>query len=245
MNPNSGRYVWPMNILNFHIDGDPDRILEFGIRKVINAGYTGRDQASVQAHIDELKGKGIPAPEETPVYFPVFPQCVTQKEVHDVLHENDNTGEAEYVLLFHGKDVFVAAGNDHTDRKLEEVDIPKAKQLYPNFISRDVWRLEDVLDHWDSLELQSWIEKDGEKVLFQNGKLGALMGPQELIERIGKIVDLPDLDGLVVFSGTIASLFNIDYSPCFEVSINDPIKNRSLKLSTVFTPVSGWFLKKI
>ena len=33
-----------MNVLNFHIDGDPDRILEFGIRKVINAGYTGRDQ---------------------------------------------------------------------------------------------------------------------------------------------------------------------------------------------------------
>jgi len=234
-----------MNILHFNIDGNPNDVLEFKLRKVINAGYTGRDQASVMAHIEELKEKGIPAPDETPTYFPVFPKCVTQEENHEVLHENDNTGEAEYVLLFHGEDVFVAAGNDHTDRKLEEVDIPKAKQVYPNFISRDVWRLSDVLDHWDSLEIKSWIINAGKKVLFQESNLSALMAPQELIKRIRKIVKLPVLDGLVVYSGTIASLFSIDYSPYFEVVINDPVKKRTLRQFTAFSPVSGWFLKKI
>ncbi|GAB6280090.1 MAG: DUF2848 domain-containing protein [Thermovirga sp.] len=234
-----------MNVLYFNIDGDLGNVLEFKIRNVINAGYAGRDQASVQAHIDELKEKGVPAPEETPTYFPVFPQCVLQQESHDVLHETDNTGEAEYVLLFKGEEIFVAAGNDHTDRKLEEVDIAKAKQVYPNFISREVWNLSDVIDHWDSLEIQGWIMKDGKKVLFQNGKLSSLMGPKELMKRIRQVVKLPTLDGLMVFSGTIASLFNIDYSPFFEVVLHDPIKGRTIKQATTFNPVSNWFLKEI
>ncbi len=234
-----------MNILKFSVDGDPAKILEFEVKTVVNAGYTGRDQASVQAHIEELKEKGVPAPEETPVYFPVFPEGVLQEERHDVLKDTDNTGEAEYVLLFKDGAVYVAAGNDHTDRKLEEIDIPKAKQVYPNFISKDVWKLEDVLPHWDSLEIRSWILKDGERKLFQEGKLSALMGPEELIRRVGEVVDLPSNDGLMVFSGTIASLYGIDFSPYFEVSLHDPVMGRTITQATSFNLVTNWFRKKV
>ena len=46
-----------------------EKIIDFVPKHIINAGYTGRDQAAVQAHIDELKEEGIPAPDKTPVYF--------------------------------------------------------------------------------------------------------------------------------------------------------------------------------
>lgn len=234
-----------MNVLKFHINGNPNDVLEFEVKTVVNAGYTGRDQAAVQAHIDELKEKGIPAPEETPVYFPVFQEGVLQKERFDVLHEDDNTGEAEYALLYANGEVFVAAGNDHTDRKLEEVDIPKAKQVYPNFISKDVWRLADVKDHWDQIVIRSWIKQDGRKVLFQEGNLSALMGPEELMERMEEVIKVESTDGLMVFSGTIASIFSIDYSPYFEVELDDTVTGRKLNLFTEFSPIRSWFLKKV
>ena len=234
-----------MNVLKFHINGNPNDVLEFEVKTVVNAGYTGRDQAAVQAHIDELKEKGIPAPEETPVYFPVFQEGVLQKERFDVLHEDDNTGEAEYALLYANGEVFVAAGNDHTDRKLEEVDIPKAKQVYPNFISKDVWRLADVKDHWDQIVIRSWIKQDGRKVLFQEGNLSALMGPEELMERMEEVIKVESTDGLMVFSGTIASIFSIDYSPYFEVELDDTVTDRKLNLFTEFSPIRSWFLKKV
>lgn len=234
-----------MNVLKFHINGNPNDVLEFEVKTVVNAGYTGRDQAAVQAHIDELKEKGIPAPEETPVYFPVFQEGVLQKERFDVLHEDDNTGEAEYALLYANGEVFVAAGNDHTDRKLEEVDIPKAKQVYPNFISKDVWRLADVKDHWDQIVIRSWIRQDGRKVLFQEGNLSALMGPEELMERMAEVIKVESTDGLMVFSGTIASIFSIDYSPYFEVELDDTVTGRKLNLFTEFSPIRSWFLKKV
>ena len=234
-----------MNVLKFHINGNPNDVLEFEVKTVVNAGYTGRDQAAVQAHIDELKEKGIPAPEETPVYFPVFQEGVLQKEAFDVLHEDDNTGEAEYALLYANGEIFVAAGNDHTDRKLEEVDIPKAKQVYPNFISKDVWRLADVKDHWDQIVIRSWIRQDGSKVLFQEGNLSALMGPEELMERMAEVIKVESTDGLMVFSGTIASIFSIDYSPYFEVELDDTVTGRKLNLFTEFSPVTSWFRKKV
>jgi hypothetical protein len=234
-----------MNVMKFHINGNPNDVLEFEVKTVVNAGYTGRDQAAVQAHIDELKEKGIPAPEETPVYFPVFQEGVLQKETFDVLHEDDNTGEAEYALIYAGGEIFVAAGNDHTDRKLEEVDIPKAKQVYPNFISKDVWRLADVKDHWDKIVIRSWIRQDGKKVLFQEGNLSALMGPDELMKRMDDVIDIESTDGLMVFSGTIASIFGIDYSPYFEVELDDTVTGKKLGLFTEFKPITSWFKKKV
>ncbi|MCA1784687.1 MAG: DUF2848 family protein, partial [Desulfobacteraceae bacterium] len=34
---------------------------------MVNAGFTGRDQAEVRHHLDELSAKGIPVPDETPL----------------------------------------------------------------------------------------------------------------------------------------------------------------------------------
>ena len=42
----------------------------FEVRRLINAGYTGRDQAAVRHHIEELRAHGVPAPAGTPTCTP-------------------------------------------------------------------------------------------------------------------------------------------------------------------------------
>ncbi|MCD8162122.1 MAG: DUF2848 domain-containing protein [Synergistaceae bacterium] len=108
-----------------------EKVIDFIPKHIINAGYTGRDQAAVQAHIDELKEEGIPAPDKTPVYFVKFIDKITQSGGFEVLDETDHSGEAKFALFFAKDEIYVGVGSDHTDRKLETVDIPKAKRYIP------------------------------------------------------------------------------------------------------------------
>lgn len=219
-----------------------EKNIDFMPIHIINAGYTGRDQAAVQAHIDELKEEGIPAPEKTPVYFTKFEERITQENFFEVLDETDHSGEAEFVLLFDNGEIYVGAGSDHTDRKLETVDIPKAKQIYPNTISRDLWRLPDVSDHWDDLIIRSWIKVDETRVLFQEAPLTAMLSANDIIGRVKKLlVDPENTQGLVVYSGTVASIIKADYSPYFEVEIEDPVLGRKLRNYYEMKPRSMWY----
>ena len=216
--------------------------LSLDVRRIINAGYTGRDQAAVQAHIDELKEEGIPAPDKTPTYFPKFADRLTQEESFEVLDETDHSGEAEFVLLFSGGKIYVGTGSDHTDRKLEMVDIPKAKQVYVNTISRDLWDLADVQGHWDEIVLRSWVKQGGKKVLFQEATLDAMLAPDDLIGRVkALLVDPSDMEGLVIYSGTVAALTKADYSSYFEVELDDPKLGRKIGQHYELKPVSKWF----
>lgn len=219
-----------------------ERVIDFIPKHIINAGYTGRDQAAVQAHIDELKEEGIPAPDKTPVYFSKFTDKLTQSEEFEVLDETDHSGEAEFALFFDKSEIYVGVGSDHTDRKLETIDIPKAKQIYPNTISKELWKLSDVIGHWDDIIIRSWIKADGEKKLFQEAKLTAMLDAADLAERAKKLLcDPKDTEGLVVYSGTVASLFKADYSPYFETELEDPILGRRLGNVYEMTCKSSWY----
>ncbi len=228
-----------MPLLQFRINGDPNDILEFTVKKIVNAGYTGRDQKEVQKHIDELKEKGIPGPEEIPTYFPKFKDRITQTNKAETLDQAGHTGEAEYVLLCTREEVYVAAGSDHTDRVLEQTSIPRAKQLFPNFISEDVWRLSEIRNHFDSIILRSHTEHEGKKILFQEAPLAALLSPDELLERVKNIVS--DTDGLVVYSGTVAAMADMDCTPVFEAELDDPISSRKLTCNYRLVPLTTWF----
>ena len=230
-----------MAVFTFHVNGDPENKLRFEPKMLINGGYTGRNQEEVQKHIDELKKIGVPAPEKTPVFFPKFPERLTRAEEIPCLDEKGHIGEAEYVLLVSGSDIYVSTGSDHTDRTLETVSIPKAKQMYPNTISTDAWRLEEVESYWDEISLRSWVELEGQKKLYQETTLGALLGPRDLLHYVQEIIEVADLDGLVLYSGTVAGKLEIDYSPYFEVELADPRRGLAMKSVYRFRPVTEWF----
>ena len=105
------------------------RPLIFNYNRMVNAGYVGKNQEEVRRHIRELAEKGIPGPTSTPTLYPVVCTALTTESTIEV-YENETSGEVEYVLLVVTEDeIYVGLGSDHTDRHLEETDIPRAKQI--------------------------------------------------------------------------------------------------------------------
>lgn len=214
------------NKLELFIDGDVNRRVEFVCNKIINAGYTGRNQEEVRKHVEELKKLGVPAPERIPTYYPKPAGLLTYGGILEVA-DTDNSGEAEYVLLIDKDEIFVAAGSDHTDRNLEVNSvIVKAKQMCPNVISRAVWRLADVEDHWDDIVIRAWINGNPEEI-YQEAKLSAMLGPRELLEKVRPLVD-GDLAGTAIYSGTIATLGEIRFTAKYEMTLEDKVRGKSL-----------------
>jgi|SRR5579871_1694844 len=169
-------------------------------REVILAGYTGRDRAAVQRHIDELAAEGIAPPPQVPALYRGLPGGV---QVGGDLPAGQGwcSGEVEYVLLVIGEETYVGVGSDHTDREVEQASVEASKQAFPKIISSTVWPLEALLPEWDQLVLRSWIGEGDARRLYQEGPISLIMAPPELLHLAAP--DGPP-DGLVVFSGTVA-----------------------------------------
>lgn len=226
------------NRLEFFLDGDVNRPIEFVCTKIVNAGYTGKNQAEVRKHIEELKELGVPAPDSVPTYYAKRGDLLTYGPLLEVA-DTDNSGEAEYVILIAEDDIYIAAGSDHTDRNLEVTSvIPKAKQMCPNVISRAVWRLSDVQDHWDDIIIRAWVDGNPD-VAYQEATLAAMLNPQEIIELVKPLVE-GDLVGTAIYSGTVATIGEIRFSDKFEMKLEDKARGQVLNCSYSIKPFP-WF----
>jgi hypothetical protein len=214
--------------------------LHFAYKRMVNAGYTGRNQAEVRKHIEELAQKGIPGPPTTPTLYPVIRRALVKDPVIEV-YSRETCGEAEYVLLIENENrIYVGVGSDHTDRKLEEWDIPRAKQICPNVIGATVWALEDVAGHWDALTLRCRQVVDGKETLYQEGTLARLMAPEELMAFVRSKIGAP-LDGTIIFSGTMAALTgDFAFGSRLFAELVDPKLNRRLALEYDVHPLEGF-----
>ncbi len=207
------------------------RQLTFNYSRMINAGYVGKNQEEVRRHIEELAAKGIPGPKSIPVLFPVVCHALTTDSVIEV-YGSETSGEVEYVLCVVSEDeVYVGLGSDHTDRHLEETDIPRAKQICPNLMGRTVWPLEEVENHWDDLLITANVGKAGEDTLYQEGRLGLLLNPAELISFVKSKIPGP-LENLIIFSGTMGTLTGeFIFGQKFSAKLIDEKLNRRLEIS--------------
>jgi len=206
--------------------------IHFEMRRMVNAGYTGREQEKVRKHIEELKKEGVPAPESTPTAYEMITQLVYFDEEIEVVGER-TSGEAEYVLLCSGEEVYVGVGSDHTDRELESVSIIKSKQVCPNIMSKRIWRLKETRGDWDEIILRGWVKnEEGERVLYQEALLSAMMTPEDLMGFVKNRLDDKNLNGMVIFSGTIPILTGkFVYSSYFEAELFHPRSERKLNFS--------------
>jgi hypothetical protein len=213
------------------------RPLKFKYNRMVNAGYVGKNQEEVRRHIQELAEKGIPGPTSTPTLYPVVCTALTTESVIEV-YGSETSGEVEYVLLVVSEDeIYVALGSDHTDRHLEETDIPRAKQICPNLVSRTVWPLEEVENHWDGLLLKATAVKNGEEIPYQEGRLGLLLNPSELLSFVKSKI-LGPLENLVVFSGTMGMLTGeFVFAEKFLAQCIDETLNRRIEISYQINPI--------
>lgn len=218
------------DVITARIDGNVTRTTcEW--RYCVAIGYAGRDQASVIAHVEELKAIGVPAPEIVPSMYWIDPTSLSSGTELSVIGSGCS-GEVEVFAAFdpQGKMHFTIA-SDHTDRHLETVSVSKAKQGCSKIIGNLFWSYEDVKDHWDSIEIRSWVTEPGEaERVYQNGALGDLLPPEELYALAEK--DLKALKGggaFSYFSGTLPLSGKIAYHGAFRMELKDPVLKRSMQ----------------
>jgi hypothetical protein len=119
----------------------------------------------------------------------------------------------------------MTVGSDHTDRKAETMGIALSKQLCAKPVGRELWLLDDVVAHWDQLRLRAFATIDGRRVIYQEGTLANMRPPSDLIARYGKSLS----DGTMMFCGTLGAIGGIRPASRFEVELEDPVHNRTLK----------------
>jgi hypothetical protein len=213
------------------------RQLTFEYSRMINAGYVGKNQQEVRRQIEELAAKGIPGPKSIPVLFPVVCHALTTDSVIDV-YGSETSGEVEYVLCVVSEDeVYVGLGSDHTDRHLEETDIPRSKQICPNLMSRTVWPLAELEEQWDDLLMSASVVKNTETIPYQEGRLGLLLNPAELMAFVKSKISGP-LENLIIFSGTMGMLTGeFVFGESFSAKLIDEKTSRHLELSYDVRPL--------
>lgn len=205
------------------------------VTKVVVGGWTGRDKHALQHHIDELAKIGVAAPEKTPMFYRVGVSRLSTADAIEVIGDG-SSGEVEYVLLKHAGDIWVGAGSDHTDRAVEKSGITVAKQLCDKPIARRFWRLAEIEDHWDQLQINSYIIENGVEVPYQAGSVTANLSPRELLRHFA--AEGSELDeGTLMFGGTCGVIGDVRFSRGFRIELADPVKHRAIGHSYAVIPV--------
>ncbi|MFG1244668.1 DUF2848 domain-containing protein [Xanthobacter sp. V7C-4] len=227
----------PGTTLDFtlHADGAAKR-LAVEIRHAVIAGWTGRDKAALEKHIVELEELGVPRPASTPIYYRVAAARFTTADAIECTGP-DSSGEVEFMVLESGGRRFLGVGSDHTDRTVETYGITVSKQMCDKPVAPELWGLDDVLPHWDSLIIRSFATIGGERVLYQEGPVSAMLPPGEIIAGYG-----PGLsEGTAMFCGTLAAKGGIRPAARFEFELEDPVLKRTIRhgYDVSILPIAG------
>ena len=211
--------------LGLRLDGATD--LTVTVNDLVIAGWTGRDADAIEKHIAELEAIGVPRPTTVPCFYRVATGLLTTADTIQASGV-DSSGEVEFVLYGTDDGMLVGTGSDHTDRKVETYSVTVSKQMCFKPVSRDVWRFDDVVDHWDDLVLRSWAIDDGERRLYQEGPVTAMRSPDDLI---GRYLDGADTlpAGMAMFCGTLAVHGGLAAAGRFEFEIEDPVRGRKIE----------------
>ncbi len=211
-----------------------DLLVSFETTDLIMAGWTGRDEAAVRHHIEELEALGVAPPSKTPLFYRVDPALLVANPAEITVVGETSSGEAEAVILAMADGLWVGLGSDHTDRAFEAHSVQHSKQLCRKPMAGTIWSYEEVVDDWDQLILRSHIIENGERVLYQEGPLVQLRHPEDLMSayRAEKSIEKSDLslpEGAALFCGTMPAIGGIRPSARFEMELEDPVRQRSLR----------------
>lgn len=165
------------------------------------AGYTGRDEAAVQEHIDELAAIGIAPPPSVPMFYPVESSSVSSRPEISVAGDR-TSGEIEPLYVRHAGRHFLGIASDHTDREVETRDIGESKKACPKPVASTVVEVPDLSKlSLDTARARCWV--DGQ--LYQEGTLDGLRTPQNVVELLLKNTDIGEGD-FVCLGGTLPIL---------------------------------------
>jgi hypothetical protein len=228
------------NRLHFSTSGAGSTdVLDVDVSSLVIAGWTGRDAEAMEAHIVELEKLGILRPASTPIFYRGAASLLCQSEAIEVVG-NHSSGEVEPIIVSTLDGLWLTVGSDHTDRKVETIGITISKQLCAKPVASNLWRFDNVSDHWDQLIIRSWVTRAGVRTLYQEGTLSKMRHPSDLLRLYGgDDYSLPP--GTVMFCGTLAVHGDIAPAELFEMELEDPVLKRQIAHSYRPTelPIAG------
>lgn len=207
-------------------DGTANKMV-VDIKANVMIGFAGRDIEKTMEHIKELAVIGLKEPKTIPEIYRT-PLTVTQGTCIDCCG-GGSSGELEFGILQHEGELYVCAASDHTDRSMEGYNTIKSKAVCGKPIGFDMWRYEDIKDHWDDLKMVSWQVENGKEELYQDGTAAAILPFEKLVQSAK--ASMGDIEDVMIFSGTVPLLHGLAYGTNFRAEIVDEELNRKLHLN--------------
>ncbi|MCC5977865.1 MAG: DUF2848 domain-containing protein [Salinarimonas sp.] len=200
------------------------------IDSLVVAGWTARDRAAVDHHIEELAALGVPAPSQVPLFYRLSASLLTQESDVEFLGA-EASGEVEPLLVQDGETLWLGLGSDHTDRKLETVSVAFSKQACAKPVARQLWRFDELRERLDDLALTSWIRDrdDAEWQLYQQGTLAAIRPLAELMAASPFARGEALAPGTAMMCGTFGAKGGVRPAGQFRMELRDPVQGRSIE----------------
>jgi hypothetical protein len=110
---------------------------------------------------------------------------------------------------------------------VEKFGVTVSKQMCDKPIAPAFWAYDDVAKHWDKLVLRAHVHETGQRTLYQEGPVTAMLDPLDLIERFSGKPKLAE--GTIMFCGTLAARGGVRASEYFDFEIEDPVKARKIQ----------------
>ena len=199
----------------------PDGPVEVTVTNCVVAGWTGRDKAAIDHHIEELAAIGVPGPSTVPLYYRIAVEQLTQGD-HVQVIGGDSSGEVEPVLVATDKGLFLTVGSDHTDRKVETYSIAVSKQMCPKVLGATAWPV-SLDDDLDAFKLEAKATIGGKEEAYQTGTFALIRPLKDLVDGYGGLKP-----GTVMLCGTVPVTGGIRPADRLAMSITDPASGRSL-----------------
>jgi len=216
-----------------HLDGT-SRPKSLEIARIANLGMAGRSQPEgeqLDNHLEQMREAGVASPEQLPFVTPKPNYLVTTDDSIQV-NSSETAGEAEFVMYPTDEHLYIGVGNDHKEYEIAPTNMHVANNTCPSVMSDEVWVFEEVADHWDEIELRSWVERDGTLELYQRAPMSAFMRPNSIVDAVAESITDP-ITGTAIWSGTVDS-GGVDPFPevvsgdFYMVQLHDPVLNRRL-----------------
>ena len=100
--------------------------------------------------------------------------------------------------------------------------------MYAKCLAHEAWSYQEVREHWDELFLRSWVNQGAKRTLYQEASLSSILSPKELLKELPKEGLLQE-EGIVLFSGTIATRAGLVYGDSYGLELEDPVLKRKIQ----------------
>lgn len=209
--------------LSFRVKGAP---LPLDLTHLIVAGWTGRDADAIAHHIAELAELGVPAPSDTPLYYRVSAPLLTDAPLIEAVG-GASSGEVEPLIVEAEGKRYLGLASDHTDRALEAHSVAMSKQVCAKPCALELWEWDEVAERLEEIELESWIEENGEWVPYQSGTIASIRPLAELIAG-SRLSELAKDGPVAMLCGTFGAKGGVRPAAKFRMQMRDPKTGRSI-----------------